>query len=192
MQKVLTACKYAAECHAEQRRKDKKSTPYINHPIEVAEFLTFHGVTDPDMIIAALLHDVIEDTNGTSDQIKDMFGNNVLTMVLECSDDKSLDKVQRKRLQIEHAKNISDDAKLVKLSDKYSNIKGLLDNPPTTWTKEVIMGYMYWGMAVCRNLYFGHPTIDQALKDLFTKQGIDINMADDELQIHLENYYKQI
>jgi len=189
---IIAACRYAAEKHADQRRKNANKTPYINHPLEVADFLTSHGVTDCDTIIGAVLHDVIEDTDGTPDEIKDMFGENVLSIVLEVSDDKSLDKIERKRIQITHAKGISNSAKLVKLADKYSNISGLLTDPPTSWSEEIIKGYVYWGMAVCRNLYGVDTDIDSALQQLFKQFDIDVDMSDKELMTNVEQYYKFI
>lgn len=192
MATIMKACKYSAECHRDQRRKDEKKTPYINHPIEVAEFLTTHGINDDNTIVGALLHDVIEDTNGTEQEITDMFGADVLKIVLECSDDKKLDKVERKRFQISHASHISPEAKLVKLADKYSNISGLLINPPMTWSPAEIYGYVYWGLAVCRKLFGVNDEIDNALKQLFSQYDIDINMSDDKLNDHLEAYYKVI
>lgn len=189
---VMYACHYAAVCHTKQRRKDQDKSPYINHPIEVANFLTFHGVTDRDTICGAVLHDVVEDTDGTEQDIKRLFNDNVAKIVMECSDDKDLHKIQRKRLQITHAAHISDQAKLVKLADKYSNISGLLSNPPSAWSKEEITGYVYWGMAVCRNLYGVNKLIDNELNDLFKRHGIDVDMAQPELDQHLEDYYKRI
>jgi len=189
---IIAACRYAAEKHANQRRKNADKTPYINHPLEVADFLTTHGVTDCDTIIGAVLHDVIEDTDGTPDEIQNMFGENVLSIVLEVSDDKSLNKIERKRIQITHAKSISDSAKLVKLADKYSNISGLLTDPPTSWSDEIIKGYVYWGMAVCRNLYGVDTDIDSALQQLFKQFDIDVDMSDKELMTNVEQYYKFI
>jgi (p)ppGpp synthase/HD superfamily hydrolase len=192
LQLIMAATKYAAECHRKQRRKDTEKTPYINHPIEVAEFLTSHGVTDRDTIIAALLHDVIEDTDGTYDDIKRLFGKAVADIVMECSDDKNLHKIIRKRLQITHASSISDSAKLVKLADKYSNVHGLLVNPPATWSQLELIGYVYWAMAVCRKLYGINRSIDKTLQDLFKKHEIDTEKSEEALQNRLEIYYKHI
>lgn len=186
---IVAAFHYAAECHSDQRRKDIKETPYINHPIEVANFLAKHGVVDRDVIIGAVLHDVIEDTNGTAEEIAQKFGASVKLIVEECSDDKSLDKVQRKRIQITHAKHISPEAKLVKLADKYSNVSGLLNNAPSVWTKEIVIGYVYWSMAVCRNLYGVLGSVDIDLINLFKKHGLNVDMSDDELNVHVEKYY---
>lgn len=189
---IVAAFHYAAECHSDQRRKDIKTTPYINHPIEVANFLAKHGVVDRDVIIGAVLHDVIEDTNGTAEEISQKFGESVKLIVEECSDNKSLGKVRRKRIQVSHAKHISPEAKLVKLADKYSNVSGLLNNAPSEWTKEIVIGYVYWSMAVCRNLFGVLESVDADLIGLFKKHGVDTDMSDDDLQIHIEKYYETI
>jgi len=192
LQLIMAAADYAAVCHKNQRRKDTEKTPYINHPIEVAEFLTSHGIADRNTIIAALLHDVVEDTDGTYEEIEQLFGKAVAEIVMECSDDKNLHKIMRKRLQIEHASHISDESKLVKLADKYSNVRGLLVNPPEAWSKIELIGYVYWAMAVCRKLYGTNRPIDKTLQELFKKHEIDTEKSEDALQERLELYYKHI
>ena len=189
---IMMAAKYASIQHKNQRRKDSEKTPYINHPIDVAEFLTSNDVNDRETIVGGILHDVIEDTDGTYDEIKNLFGENVAKIVEECSDDKKLNKIMRKRLQIEHAASISDKAKLVKLADKYSNISGLLETPPASWSKDEITGYVYWGFAVCKQLSGINSKIDEQILNLFKKHGINTNVSDKELHEHLEKYYKVI
>jgi len=100
---ILRAGAFAAEKHRTQRRKDHDQSPYINHPLAVANVLAAHGVTDPVVIQAALLHDTIEDTETTRDELERDFGTRVAEVVMEVTDDKSLPKAERKRLQIEHA-----------------------------------------------------------------------------------------
>lgn len=192
LQLIMEAVDYAAKCHKDQRRKDFAKTPYINHPVEVAEFLTSRHVTDRDTIIAALLHDVIEDTEGTYDEIEMLFGGIVAEIVVECSDDKDLNKIKRKQLQIEHAEHLSNEAKLVKLADKFSNVKGLLENPPAAWSKMEITGYVYWALAVCRKLYGVNDFVDKAVQDLFKKHTIDVGISQEKLDERLKIYYKHI
>ena len=152
MNKIIEACNFAADKHKNQRRKDNSKTPYINHPIEVANKLSNCGINDSDILVACLLHDTIEDTETTKEEIKQKFGEKVLNIVMECSDDKTLSKVERKRKQIEHSKEISNEAKLVKLSDKYCNLSDLIKNPPTKWSKQEIEGYALWCYAVFLNM----------------------------------------
>ena len=127
---VLEATNFAAEKHRNQRRKNVEQTPYINHPIEVATILTRAGINDEDALIAALLHDTIEDTETSVEEVTERFGSNVIRIVMECTDDKKLDKVTRKKYQISHAAEISVQGKLVKLADKLSNLGGMFRNPP--------------------------------------------------------------
>ena len=102
--KILNAARFAAEKHRNQRRKDSQKSPYINHPLEVAERIWNTGkYQDINAICAALLHDTVEDTDATFEEIEELFGSEVLAMVKEVTDDKSLPKAERKRLQVEHA-----------------------------------------------------------------------------------------
>jgi len=186
---LLKAVNFAAIKHINQRRKDSAKTPYINHSIDVANFLAENGIEDLDILNGALLHDTIEDTDTTLDEIIRLFGSNVARIVDECSDDKSLSKVERKKTQIIHAKTISPHAKLVKLADKFSNINSLLESKPVNWSPEEASGYVYWGMAVCRNLYGVNQSIDDQLKALFAKHNVDNNMSDEYLNVKLKEYY---
>lgn len=189
---IMKAVDFAARKHSHQRRKDVKKTPYVNHPIEVATLLTENGITDVSVIISALLHDTLEDTQTTLNEIFDEFGSAISRIVLECTDDKTLNKVERKRLQIEHAQKISDQAKLVKLADKYSNLLGIYDHPPQGWTNEDIQGYIYWSYAVCKNCFGIHEKVDQKLKDLFTTLKVPESISDEELNLLLEAYYQRL
>lgn len=150
---VLAALKFSAERHRNQRRKDTESTPYINHPIEVAERLWREGgVRDIEVIVGALLHDIIEDTKTRPEEIKELFGAKVLSMVLEVSDDKSLPKLERKRLQIEHAPHLSLSARLIKLSDKIGNVQDVTNSPPEDWSHQRRMDYLDWTEKVVQGL----------------------------------------
>lgn len=135
--KLYTKCiNFAAIKHRDQRRKDSKETPYINHPIGVAYILTSEGnVTDLDVVIAAILHDTVEDTDTSFDEIENEFGSKIRDIVAEVTDDKSLPKMERKRLQIEHALTASREAKLVKLADKLYNLRDLQKEIPKEWTE---------------------------------------------------------
>src|SRR5207248_6449319 len=115
---LLKALAFAAHKHRDQRRKDAEASPYINHPIALADVLVNEGgVTDVDVLCAALLHDTVEDTATTQQELTDAFGSRIARIVAEVTDDKDLPKQERKRLQIEHAPHISREAKLVKLAD---------------------------------------------------------------------------
>jgi GTP diphosphokinase / guanosine-3',5'-bis(diphosphate) 3'-diphosphatase len=134
---ILKAAQFAAAKHRDQRRKDAAASPYINHPIALANILSNEGgISDPVVIVAALLHDTIEDTETTQAELEGVFGVEVPHVVMEVTDDKSLSKADRKRLQIEHAGHISDRAKLVELADKIANIRDVAASPPAEWSLE--------------------------------------------------------
>ena len=151
--KLLEAIRFAAEKHRNQRRKDSKRSPYINHPIEVVQLLwEVGGVRDVDVLLAAVLHDTIEDTDTRPEEISDRFGEQVLSFVLEVTDDKSLPKSERKRLQIVHAPHKSYGAKLIKLADKSCNVRNLITMPPKDWSLERKQEYLLWGEKVIAGL----------------------------------------
>jgi len=131
---MFEAIRFAANKHRNQRRRDSAKSPYINHPIEVVQLLwEVGGVRDMHVLSAAILHDTIEDTDTRPEEISDRFGEEVLSLVLEVTDDKSLPKAKRKRLQIETAPHKSYGAKLIKLADKSCNVRNLISIPPTDW-----------------------------------------------------------
>jgi len=149
----LKALRFSADKHRNERRKDKERTPYINHPIEVVQLLwEVGGVHDVNVLLAAILHDTIEDTDTRPEEISDRFGEEVLSLVLEVTDDKNLPKQKRKRLQIEHAPYISFGAKLIKLSDKSCNIRNLITMPPKNWSLKRLQEYLIWAENVVAGL----------------------------------------
>ena len=151
--KLLEAASFAAKKHSFQKRKGKKGTPYINHPLEVASLLADVGkVKDYNVLIAAVLHDTIEDTGTSAEEITELFGEQVCGYVLEVTDDKSLPKAERKQLQIEHAPHLSHGAKLIKLGDKICNIKDIMKNPPANWSQKRKLEYVNWGEKVIDGL----------------------------------------
>ena len=151
---LLEAASFAAQRHRDQRRKDAGATPYINHPLEVAKILSQAGVEDPDVLVAALLHDTIEDTETSVTDITERFGERVGQFVLEVTDDKSLPKAERKRLQVQNGRKKSDGAKVIKIADKIANLQDLVRSPPD-WTPERIHAYRLWANEVvlaCRGI----------------------------------------
>lgn len=151
--KLLQAASFAAVRHTGQKRKGRDQAPYINHPLEVASLLVnIGGVDDPDTLIAAFLHDTVEDTDTTREDIAGKFGEHVASIVMEVTDDKSLPKQERKEKQVEHAPNLSDEAKRLKMCDKISNIRDVLENPPDGWSDERRLEYIEWGERVFEGL----------------------------------------
>ena len=150
---LIHAINFAAKKHRRQKRKGADEEPYINHPLEVLNLLTSIGkVEDFNVLIAAVLHDTIEDTETTEEEISKLFGAKVCKMVLELTDDKTLPKAERKQLQIEHAPHISKGAKQIKLCDKISNIRDILKNPPDGWSIKRRSEYVDWGEQVVAGL----------------------------------------
>lgn len=161
---IFKALKFSSRKHRNQRRKDREASPYINHPIDVAETLLRVGrVKDISTIAAAILHDTIEDTDTTPEEIQDLFGVEVLSLVKEVSDDKSLTKETRKRLQIESAPHKSLKAKQIKLADKICNVSDITNSPPSNWTLERRAEYLEWSEKVVAGL----RGTNRSLEDLF-------------------------
>jgi len=151
--RLLKAASFAAKKHIDQKRKGDSASPYINHPLEVANLLANKGsIEDTNILIAAILHDTIEDTGATKEEITEIFGEKVCGYVLEVTDDKSLPKQERKQKQIEHAPHLSTGAKQVKLGDKISNITDVANNPPAGWSRERKIEYVEWGERVVAGL----------------------------------------
>ena len=158
---MLRALAFAAEKHRDQRRKDAAASPYINHPIALADVLVNEaGVTETEVICAALLHDTIEDTSTTGEELEVTFGARIRSIVEEVTDDKDKGKAERKRLQVEHAATISREAKLVKLADKICNVRDLVTPPPAGWPLERKREYFDWTRAVVDNLRGIHPELE--------------------------------
>lgn len=150
---LLEAIRFSAEKHRNQRRKDSEQSPYINHPIEVTQLLwEVGGVRDINVLLAAVLHDTVEDTDTRLEEIRDRFGEQVLSFVMEVTDDKDLPKAQRKRLQIETAANKSYGAKLIKLADKSCNVRNLVTMPPKDWSLKRRQEYLLWTEKVVAGL----------------------------------------
>ncbi len=163
---ILAACAFAAHKHRDQRRKGAEASPYINHPIAVANVLASEaGIVDPITLAAALLHDTIEDTDTTAAEIKDQFGPEVAAVVVEVTDDKSLLKHERKRLQIEHAAHLSKRAQLVKLADKICNLRDMSHSPPTDWSIERRREYFAWARQVVSQMRGVSAALDKAIDE---------------------------
>lgn len=173
LQLVMKAANFAAVKHRKQRRKDPEETPYINHPIGVANILTEEGgITDPVVIQAALLHDTVEDTDTTLDEIEENFGCPVRNIVAEVTDDKSLPSARRKELQIQHAPRCSYQAKLVKLADKLYNLRDLQRCTPKGWSEERVEQYFIWASKVVKGLKGTNKSLEDKLQNIFSSRDI--------------------
>ncbi|MCG8410724.1 MAG: HD domain-containing protein [Bacteroidales bacterium] len=175
-QLLLKALVFAAERHKDQTRKGKSNIPYINHPIEVAHVLSSFGETEYDLLIAAFLHDVIEDTvkndiekENLKNDIRKQFGSNVLEIVLEVSDNKSLSYKERKKLQVINTPNLSDSAKKIKIADKICNILDIKNRPPEKWSNQRKLEYLKWAKSVVNGAVGLNKKLDQYFFDTYNK-----------------------
>ncbi len=167
----IKAVAFAAEKHRNQRRKDANASPYINHPIALANVLANEaGIRDVAVLCAAVLHDTIEDTETTAVELEEAFGGHITSIVLEVTDDKSLEKHVRKQHQIDHAPHSSPEAKLVKLADKICNLRDILASPPSDWSVERKLAYFEWAMQVVVGLRGANPMLEIIFDGLSLRQ----------------------
>ena len=168
---ILRAASFAAHKHRNQRRKDVEASPYINHPLALARVLADEGgVTDAETLCAALLHDTVEDTDTTPDELAREFGAEVAAIVAEVTDDTTLVKSERKRLQVEHAAHISDKGKLVKLADKICNLRDIIASPPDGWSLERKREYFDWGKQVVDQIRGTNAQLERRFDQLYRQR----------------------
>jgi len=161
---LVRALDFAARKHRMQRRKDDDASPYINHPIALMKVLSIEaGIGDLGVLSAAALHDTLEDTETTQAELAAEFGIELALLVAEMTDDKSLPRAERKRLQIEHAPAMSGQATLVKLADKICNLRDASASPPSEWNVERQREYFDWAKAVVDRL----PKVNARLEAIF-------------------------
>jgi len=167
---VLDAALFAAEKHARQKRKGAAGEPYVNHLIEVAGLIAA-ALAEPDtnLLMAALLHDTIEDTGTTKDELAVRFGSDVANLVAEVTDDKSLPKQERKRLQVENAPKKSARAQTIKIADKISNLRAILSSPPADWDYQRRRDYFTWAKQVVDGLTAPNPILKSEFEATFQK-----------------------
>ena len=168
--RVIDAIAFATHAHRAQRRKDAEATPYINHPVALVHILAVEaGIDDVDVLCAAALHDYLEDCCGKDDQptldagrllLRERFGANVLALVEAVTDDKTLPKAERKRLQVEHAAHVPSGARLVKLADKTANLRDIAACPPADWSPDRRREYFDWAAQVVTQLRGTHAGLE--------------------------------
>lgn len=176
LNKILEAISFAADRHRNQTRKGISKLPYIIHPIQVAKILTDVGENEPELLIAAILHDVIEDTTKNEEEIKALsnvilskFGEEVLITVLEVSDNKSLPVEERKRLQVIHTPDLSERARKLKIADKISNIEDIGKDPPENWEQERKLAYLDWAKQVVDGARGLNKKLDQYFDQVYNE-----------------------
>jgi guanosine-3',5'-bis(diphosphate) 3'-pyrophosphohydrolase len=176
---ILEAAAFAADRHRMQRRKDADASPYINHPLALAHILSREGkVSDPVVLCAALLHDTVEDTETTLEELEGRFGAEVAATVAEVTNDESLPKAEQKRLQVAKAASKSRAAKLVKLADKISNLRDLAATPPAGWDRDRRLEYHRWSRDVVAGLRGVNPALERAFDEAYDR-GVALIAAGD-------------
>jgi len=171
LRSIHQALQFADHKHKDQRRKDEMRSPYINHPIEVVTILNEANIYVGEVIRAAFLHDTIEDTDTTYDELCANFGVVVADIVMELSDDKTLDKIVRKQLQIDHAAGASHNAKLVKLADKISNVRELINEyAPADWSFDRKLEYFDWAKDVVDELRGTNYNLEQMFDEAYGRR----------------------
>ena len=169
--RIIKAAYFASVKHREQRRKDTEKTPYINHPLALANVLAVEcGVDDVEVICGALLHDTIEDTDTTEEELLEAFGEQITRIVLEVTDDKTLEWGARKEAQVRNAPHTSDQAKLIKLADKISNLRDLVASPPSDWSLERKQEYFDWAARVVDGVRGVHPELEALFDQVYSKR----------------------
>lgn len=168
---ILKALDFAAHKHRDQRRKNVEASPYINHPIELARVLSNEGgFISSELLCAALLHDTVEDTKTTEEELLELFGKGITQIVMEVTDDKTKSKAERKHLQIVHASKISHHAKLVKLADKICNLRDMANSPPSNWPLERRREYFDWAKQVVDQMRGTHPPLEALFDAAFAQR----------------------
>ena len=168
---ILSAALFAAEKHSKQRRKDADASPYINHPLALANVLATEGhVNNPTIICAALLHDTLEDTETTKQELVALFGEQIAHIVLEVTDDKSLDKLIRKQEQIRTSAMLSVEAKQVKLADKICNLRDILASPPADWSNQRKHDYFDWAAQVVAGMRGVNASLEALFDELYAQK----------------------
>ena len=170
---ILRAAEFAAHKHRDQRRKDADASPYINHPLSVANVLRNEGgIADPVILAAALLHDTLEDTETSYEELRGQFGEEIADIVVEVTDTKWLSKDSRKRLQVSKAAHSSTRARAVKIADKISNLRDILASPPAGWTLERKQGYFDWAKQVVDGVRGAHAQLELRFDGLYRQRPV--------------------
>jgi len=172
---ISRAADFAARRHSGQARKGQSGAPYLNHLAEVAALVagTADGA-DAELVAAAWLHDVVEDEHATADEVEALFGRRICGLVQELTDDMTLPKEERKRRQVEEIGAKSPGARLLKLADKVSNVRGVNDDPPADWSADELRSYVEWAVSV---VDAGCRGIDEGLEAAFDSEVARLNSA---------------
>ena len=168
VRRILAAARFAAEKHAQQKRKGENGEPYFNHLLEVAELVAASSRDlDAELVMAAFLHDTVEDTGVTPTELEKQFGKDVAALVAEVTDDKSLPKETRKQLQVQSAHKKSPRAQTLKLADKISNLRAIVASPPVGWDLERKKQYFEWARQVVSGIAQPNPFLKKEFEKAY-------------------------
>ena len=168
---LVKAIVFAADRHRDQRRKDETASPYINHPLALVDVLVCEaGIHDSSIMVAAMLHDTIEDTETSAIEIEREFGVAVRGIVEEVTDDKRLGRRACKQQQIERAPFLSTEARAVKLADKICNLRDIAKQAPVGWELERCQGYFDWAKEVIDGLRGEHPVLEALFDEAYRQR----------------------
>ncbi|PVV16517.1 MAG: phosphohydrolase [gamma proteobacterium symbiont of Ctena orbiculata] len=171
LKQLIKTLAFATQKHRHQRRKDIEASPYINHPITLVDILVNEGeITDLDTLLAALLHDTIEDTDATVEEIQAEFGPTIASLVMEVTDDGTLPQLERKALQIKHAPDLTYKAKLIKLADKIANLRDIDRSPPAGWSLQRSQTYFDWAKQVIDGIRGTHEILEALFDEVYEKR----------------------
>ena len=167
---VSEAAALAARRHNGMARKGRGNEPYINHLAEVANLLSAAtDGADAELVAAGWLHDTIEDTETTREELVQKFSERVASLVVECTDDMSLPKSERRRLQVVDAPHKSPGAKLIKIADKISNIGARVLPQPSRAERDDLIDYADWAEQVVAGCRGGNAFLDRTFDDTLAK-----------------------
>lgn len=184
------ALQFAIKYHDDQRRKNKEGLLYLTHLVGVANLLV-EAECEECVVIAGLLHDVIEDTQTTEELVKAEFGDHIAYLVKQVTNIESDSKLEIKKAQVEKSAKFSYGASLVKLADKIDNLRDLNVSPPLSWSPEYVEGYFIWCYAVCKNLFGLNRYLDNKALEIFKSRGIT-ELTDEQFNEKLEKYYASL
>jgi guanosine-3',5'-bis(diphosphate) 3'-pyrophosphohydrolase len=175
---ILESAIFATCKHQGHIRKDALASPYITHPLTVArEIYAIGNVHDQQILVAAILHDTLEDTNTTKDELRNLFGEDVLSIVLEVTDDKTLSKARRKQLQVIHAPQLSHAARIIKIADKLVNCRDILRMPPKDWTLVRRQEYIQWAADVLAQIRGTNPPLEEAFDKIAAQAETELDFT---------------
>ncbi len=150
MSKVETAELYAKDKHKGMTRKDGITT-YSSHLESVVSYLKSLGVTDEDVLCSGWLHDAIEDTDTTFDDLYSRFGNKVAVLVSTLSKDRKLPKKERERQYVKQLKDAPLDAKIIKMCDISANLKDVTNSKLSKNQKKKTINQILHYLKVIKN-----------------------------------------